>query len=360
MHQRALTLFLACIFISLLFFLAPASAAPAPVILDTDIGTDCDDLMALIYILSRPDLFDLRLVQASTYNTDQRAQIVAKILDTLNRIDVPIGIGYTNGNQFMPEYPWAQSYSLDTFKAKGGKIIDGTSAMLAEMQKATPTNPTYIIEIAPANSLGDILLTYPDLAKNCICVAMSGSVYRGYLDSPTRTVEYNVDRNISSSQAMYNSPWLQPLVTAPLDTTNFDQWNGTLYHQLITANNSAHPFVQVLLENYQVWYDNGGKSYGALLPFSPSMGTSVMYDPQAAWMTGKIISHGGYESLKMQSLNLYVNDQGYTLADASKQPRIVNSAIGFDTSQPYMGSDVIGSEIIQSIKNPVKRKINTK
>jgi len=185
---------------------------------------------------------------------------------------------------------------------------------------------------------------------------MSGSVYRGYLNSPTPAVEYNVARNISSSQAMYNSLWLQPLSTAPLDTTNFDQWNGTIYHQLITANDTAHPHAQVLLENYQVWYDNGGKGYGALLPFSPTTGTSVMYDAQAAWMTGKIISGEGFESLKMQSLNLMVNDQGYTVVDAAKQPRMVNSAIGFDTTEPYTGADVIGSEIITSIINPKNTK----
>jgi len=131
----------------------PIDGAPGRVILDTDIGTDCDDLWALMYILSRPDLFDLRLVQCSTFNTDQRAQIVAKILDTLHRTDVPIGIGYTNGNQFMPEYPWAKDYSLDTFKAHGGKVTEGTSAMLELMQSATPTDPVYIVEIAPANSL---------------------------------------------------------------------------------------------------------------------------------------------------------------------------------------------------------------
>jgi inosine-uridine nucleoside N-ribohydrolase len=333
-------------------------AAPARVVLDTDIGTYFDDFWALMYIISRPDIFDLRLVQVSTYNTPHRAQIVAKVLDLVNRMDIPIGIGYANGENPMPEYPWAQDYSLDTFKQRGGKIIMGTSALLAEMKRATPTDPTYIVEIAPANSLGDILLVPSNvgLAKNCICVAMSGSVYLGYGNSSTPDEEYNVVQNISSSQAMYNSVWLKPLVTAPLDTTNFEQWDGKTYQPLVLANNTDHLFVQILLENYQVWYDNGGKDHGGFLPFTPTTGTDVLFDAQAAWMAGKMIAQETFDPLVMSSLHLRINSDGYSVIDPAHQPLWVNSAVGLQSTltYPYISIDQIGSQIINSIINPTK------
>jgi len=315
---------------ALLFVLAFASviALPSKVVLDTDIGSDFDDTWALIYILSRPDLFDLQLVQVSTFDTNGRAQITAKILDLLHRTHIPIGIGYPKGDQGMPMYPWAKNYSLNTFKEHGGVIYEGTSAFAKILEQSTPTDPVYIVEIAPVNSLGDILIRNPKLAANSICVAMSGSVYKGYLNSPSPSAEYNVVTNITSSQAMYNAVWHTPLYTAPLDTCNFDQWNGDVYKELLAANNSAHPYVQILLETYQVWYDNGGRNSGAMLPFSPTTGTDVLYDAQAAWMTGQLIANATEEPLVLKGLPLVVNSSGFTVVTTDIHDE-VNVAIGF-------------------------------
>ena len=72
--------------------------APIKVVLDTDIGTDFDDTFALFFMLARRDIFDVRLVQCSTFNTSKRAQIVANIL----RFDVPVGLGAYSGEHQMP------------------------------------------------------------------------------------------------------------------------------------------------------------------------------------------------------------------------------------------------------------------
>jgi len=346
--------------IALLFVLAFVSviALPSKVVLDTDIGGDFDDTWALIYILSRPDLFDLQLVQVSTFDTSGRAQMTAKILDFLHRTHVPIAIGYPSGDQNMPMYPWAKNYSLDTFKQHGGVVYEGTSAFEKIMQQSTPTDPVYIVEIAPVNSLGDILIRNSKLAANSICVAMSGSVYKGYNNDPTPIAEYNVVQNVTSSQAMYNAVWHSPLYIAPLDTCNFEQWNGDIYKELLAANDSAHPYVQVLLETYQVWYDNGGKNYGGMLPFSPTTGTDVLYDAQAAWMAGQLIANATEEPLVFKGLPLVVNSRGFTVVTTDKQYEVnvntVNAAIGFKISNEHESAMQIGAEVIRSIINAPK------
>ncbi|CAF1689374.1 unnamed protein product, partial [Adineta ricciae] len=91
---------------------------PVPTILDTDIGTDYDDQMALSFILSNPDGFDLKLVVCSTFNTTARAQIVAKTLAIYGRYNVPIAIGRNTGISSMGEYEWAQNYTLEQFKKR--------------------------------------------------------------------------------------------------------------------------------------------------------------------------------------------------------------------------------------------------
>jgi len=63
-----------------------------PVILDTDIGFDIDDLWALVMILKSPEL-DIKLITTDTGDTYYRAKLVAKTLEIANRTDIPIGVG---------------------------------------------------------------------------------------------------------------------------------------------------------------------------------------------------------------------------------------------------------------------------
>lgn len=208
--------------------LALCGATLPTVILDTDIGTDFDDAFALHYLLavSKPGdpraLLNLKLVQVSTFNTTKRAQIVAFILDSLNRFDVEIAIGAYEGEQGYPEWPLAQHYDLATFVQKGGKLSWGLSRMAGVLAEGTPSAPVMVTEIAPASSLGGVLMAQPSLAAGAAVVAMSGSVRAGYGNSSRITAEYNVRVNVTASQAMYAATYAAPLVTAPLDSTVFD------------------------------------------------------------------------------------------------------------------------------------------
>jgi len=289
-----------------------------------------------------------------------RAQIAANILAQLGRFDVPIGIGRYTGDQNMPQYPIAQGYSLSRFVASGGNITVGTATMQAIMEAATPASPVYVIEIAPATSLGDVLAANPAAAASCVTVAMSGSIYVGYLNSSSPAAEYNVVRDIAASQRMYNASWLRPLVTAPLDTTDFVQFNGPTYAALLAANDSSHAHVSTLLANYVAWWQNGGKDFSALLPFSPSTGTDDLYDVQAAWMTGAYVAAaaatGGerapppppaFPHIVTQGLPLRVTDSGYTVIDAVAGT-LAYPATSF-TTYAYNATAAIGADIIASI-----------
>jgi hypothetical protein len=120
-----------------------------------------------------------QLVQTSTYNTTTRARIAGLILQTLGRLDVPLAVGAYTGEQAQPQAGIADGYALDDFVAAGGQLSYGTGALRGLMAAATPSAPLYVIEIAPATSLGGLLMEEPALARGCVCVAMSGSIYHG-------------------------------------------------------------------------------------------------------------------------------------------------------------------------------------
>lgn len=63
-----------------------------PVVLDTDIGTDVDDILALVLLARSPEM---RLAGVTTVYGDTvlRAKMVRRVLERLGLSDVPIGIG---------------------------------------------------------------------------------------------------------------------------------------------------------------------------------------------------------------------------------------------------------------------------
>jgi purine nucleosidase len=63
-----------------------------PIVLDTDIGTDVDDAIALALILASPEL-ELRAVTTVAGDTYMRARIAAKLLALAGRPDVPVAAG---------------------------------------------------------------------------------------------------------------------------------------------------------------------------------------------------------------------------------------------------------------------------
>ena len=65
---------------------------PVPVILDTDIGLDVDDVWALAFMLKCPEI-DVKLITTNTGDTTYSARLVAKLLEIAGRTDIPVGVG---------------------------------------------------------------------------------------------------------------------------------------------------------------------------------------------------------------------------------------------------------------------------
>jgi purine nucleosidase len=74
---------------------------PLPFILDTDIGTDVDDALALAFAVRCPDL-DLRAVTTVSGDTTRRARIAKKLLMLAGRNDIEVAAG-ERGEQSQPQ-----------------------------------------------------------------------------------------------------------------------------------------------------------------------------------------------------------------------------------------------------------------
>src|SRR5262245_18807047 len=82
---------LACV--AFAFMSLTAYAQPLPTIIDTDIGSDIDDAIALAYVLAN-DQFDVRGITTVGEQADDRAWIVCRLLGHGGIRPIPVAFGH--------------------------------------------------------------------------------------------------------------------------------------------------------------------------------------------------------------------------------------------------------------------------
>lgn len=186
------------------------AAEPAPVILDTDIGTDIDDVYALAQIIRSPEL---KLLGVTTVSGDAvaRARLAAKLLAAGDRPEVPVFAGISTSTQYMAQADWAKGFTSAVLHQSGGVEF------MREQIKARPGEIT-IIAVGELTNVAALLKSEPGLGAKIKAIAlMGGSVVRGYAPGSKPEPEWNIKSNAAAAQAVFTSG--VPLLVAPLDST---------------------------------------------------------------------------------------------------------------------------------------------
>jgi inosine-uridine nucleoside N-ribohydrolase len=229
---------------------ARAGAAPTPVILVTDIGSDIDDAWALSLLLRSPEL-DLKLVLVDPPDTQYRARVAAKFLEAAGRADVPVAIGDSRGPKedgAKTVLPWIAGY--DIAKYPGRVHEDGAAALIDTVEKSP--SPVTIIAIGPVYTLALALGKDPGLAAKCRFVGMFGSFDRGYGDDPP-VAEFNVRAGVWGLRQVLAAPWRDILIT-PLDTCGRVSLGGDRYRAIWSATDD--PMLRALVTSYCIFAPN--------------------------------------------------------------------------------------------------------
>jgi purine nucleosidase len=194
-----------------------AIAAPAQqmVIIDTDIGDDFDDAMAIGLALSSPELKILGITSAWG-DTALRARLLDRLLCDAGRTDIPVAVGIEKhgpGQAAFTQARWAARQPAKTHPA----AID----FLLEQIRQYPGEIT-LIGIAPLTNFGAAIERDPATFKKLKrIVIMGGSIHRGYGDiyvpSHGPDAEYNIAMDVPAAKQVFNSG--VPLYVMPLDAT---------------------------------------------------------------------------------------------------------------------------------------------
>jgi len=189
-----------------------------PVILDTDIGTDVDDVVALSLLLRAPTI-DLRAVTTVYVDAALRARMVEAVLSAAGRPDVAIGCGVDRpllGRDPLFWEGWeGEGVVRDegTLQRRWSHAVD----LLIEIVLAHPGEVT-VLAIAPLTNIALALLREPRFATAVRRIVIMGGIIQRRFDQLTAPyVEHNIRCDPEAAQIVLTSG--APITLVPLDVT---------------------------------------------------------------------------------------------------------------------------------------------
>lgn len=173
------------------------------ILLDTDIGTDVDDTVALAYLLSHPDC-ELLGITTVTGEADKRASLASVLCKAAGK-DIPIFSGAESPMQgeqrqriaqqaeVLPHWP----HQVDFPK---GQAVD----FLASTIRAHPGEVT-LLTVGPLTNAGMLFSEQPDVAELLAGLVLMGGNFDETGPEAGR-IEWNVAGDLLASEIVYKTP----------------------------------------------------------------------------------------------------------------------------------------------------------
>src|ERR1051325_4224804 len=173
------------------------------ILLDTDIGTDVDDAVALAYLLSHPDC-ELLGITTVTGEAEKRASLASVVCKAAGK-DIPIYPGAEAPMQGEQRQPIAQQVAvLPRWAHETNFPLNQAVDFLADTIRAHPGEVT-LLTIAPLTNIGMLFSTYPDVAELLAGLVMMGGNF-DEMGPEAGRIEFNIAGDPSASEITYKAP----------------------------------------------------------------------------------------------------------------------------------------------------------
>lgn len=223
---------------------------PTRLIVDTDIGTDVDDCLALALILASPELA-LEGVTCVYGDVGLRARMVLKLLRLGGRPDVPVYVGATNPLLSKRPIYWGGFEGEGLLEPEDVALVPEREHAVDYLIRAGMENPgqVHLLAIGPLTNVALAFLREPRLARNLAHLTIMGGVCRGSerLDLPY--CEHNIVCDPESAHVVLASG--APITLVPLDVTTRVRIRsadtvriraaGTPYHAAVAGQVELYP-----------------------------------------------------------------------------------------------------------------------
>lgn len=246
------------------------------VLLDTDIGTDVDDAVALAYLLSHPDC-ELLGITTVTGEAEKRASLASVLCKAAGQ-DIPIYPGADHpmrGEQrqliaqqgaALPRWPHETEFPLN-------QAVD----FLANTIRSYPGEVT-LLTIGPLTNIGMLFSTYPDVAELLAGLVMMGGNFDETGPEAGR-IEWNVACDPLASELIYKAP-VRLHRSLGLNVTQQVMMSAEDVREKFTA-----PLLRPILDMAEIWF----AGFYPFITFHDPLAAATIFEPDlCAYQQGRV------------------------------------------------------------------------
>lgn len=306
---------------------------PIRLILDTDIGTDVDDCLALAVILGSPEL-QLEGVTCVYGDVSIRSRMVLKLLQLANRTDIPVMAGAQQTLLGLRDIFWPGHEGQGLLDERDEHLTPSTEHAVDYLVRTIMDNPgeIHLLAIGPLTNVALAMKREPEIVKRLGHLTVMGGAVRGPASLHLRLAEHNFACDPESAHIVLSAG--APTTLVPLDvTTRVEVRKGDI-PRIRAADSPFHDAVADQIERY---------------PRFAETGATFLHDPLAA----AIIVRSQLTSLA--NVHIAVETEGRLTAGASLA-RIPTTALP-GNANVALDVDVPAAEefILDRISRPLHR-----
>ena len=255
------------------------SSRPArPVLLDTDIGSDVDDAIALLLLLALADELDLVAVTTVAGDTALRARIASRYLAAAGRGEVEVCAGESQplaGGRFVQFGHEAAA----AFEGPDARLLD-ESAPERIVRAAREVEGLELVAIGPLSNLARALALDPELPRRVSGLTVMGGHIREVRIGDTICapgIDYNLCSDPAASVRVLGAGFETTLVTADVTLSTW------IEEAEVAEVEAAGSLGRVLAEQIRTWTTVQRSLFGELGGTMAPDNAAFLHDPLTVW-----------------------------------------------------------------------------
>jgi purine nucleosidase len=251
------------------------------IIIDTDIGDDIDDALAVAMAVNSPEL-DIIGITTVFRNVKARARLAVTLLKYLNRDDIPVvpGIGAPLVNK--PVDTLFSSVNVDELPGQYSSEMDeielsckGDAIEFMEEVLKTSQDPITIMPIGPLTNIAALITKNPDIKYKIKRLVVMGGAY--YINQS----EYNILCDPEAAKIVFDSGI--PIIGVGLDVTGKCKLTAQDVERIKNSEKPSAKLLYKLISRFM--------SYSHHLPYlHDALTVAVAFQPDLVKMENKRIA----------------------------------------------------------------------
>lgn len=213
------------------------------ILINTDIGDDVDDAVALALALNSDEL-EIKGITTVFKNTELRAHMVKDLLDMYDRSDIPVYIGY--GVPLIERVDSKEApIQIELLHKKHSINLEKDAVdFIIDTVKEEPN--TIIVEMGPQTNLAMAFLKAPEVMKQANIIAMGGAFSSTF-------PEWNIVCDPEAARIV--TDFAENLTMIGLDVTRYCK---VPQNQLNKIKESSNPQLQYLYKGMEMFMERTG------------------------------------------------------------------------------------------------------